>query len=227
MVDLLWVGLVAISLALAPATARAEEPPVATLTFIVLGPSGDEAPYLVAHFVDTRTGGDFAASFRGLSATGLPFGAYRYQLVRKDSRGGADWLGGQIDVGRRENLKVLLAGGRAATLDGRPAAIDIRAPEDFAILGVIDPLPVADDANWVHIMGLYQNYQMDLRVAHDGTFRIDEALAGVYMMTIHRAGHVLGARLLNFKQGVRSTRFVVNLGESPIMTTDVTAPAGR
>jgi len=92
---------------------------------------------------------------------------------------------------------------------------------------VIDPLPVADDANWVRIMGLYQNYQMDLRVAHDGTFRIDEPLAGVFMMTIHRAGHVLGARLLNFKQGVRSTRFVVNLGESPIMTTDVTAPAGR
>jgi len=201
----------------------AQEKSVARLRFIVLSPSGDEMPYYVDGFVNTRTGANLASGFKGLSAAAVPFGLYRYRLLREDVRGDAGWLSGQIDVSRAEALKVLLGSEINARVGGQPAAADVGPVRGFAILGVINPPPGSGAAVWVRLTGLYQDYRLDVAVGPDGTFRIDEPLGGLFMMTIHKGGAVLGARLLAFKQGSRSARFAVNLGDASITTTDVKA----
>jgi hypothetical protein len=172
---------------------------------------GQDLPYNIDVFIDSRTGENLAPRFIGLNCSGVPLGPYRYRLVRSDLRGEAGWLTGQIDVGEKEVLRVLLGDEIKAYIGGRPAAVSLKTPTDFSIVGTIKPPPERIGSLWVRLKGVYQNYQVDLTVDANGVFQVGEPLQGLFVLLVVDHGAIVGVQPIIFKQGSTSAHFTVEL----------------
>lgn len=172
---------------------------------------GHDLPYYVESFISNRTGENVAPRFVGLSASRLPFDRYRYRLLRSDLRGEAGGLTGQIDVAQSEVLKVLLGDKVVAFIGGQAASISVVLPKNSFVEGMIGPPPSPSESIWIRLKGLFQNYQTDLTVGPDGSFRIPDLLEDVFILVVLNHETVIGVQLITFKQGGGPARFTVSL----------------
>ncbi|MBI2683500.1 MAG: hypothetical protein HYX26_09865 [Acidobacteriales bacterium] len=185
---------------------------VCGLTIAVVDEFGVSTPYRVRSFRDAA-GADQQPRFRGLSATSLPCGRYKYVVSRSDVNAPVADIGGEVLVNDAHQwLTINPSRELIIGKDGTALAVDSFSPPNYKVLGKLRPVPSGRQA-FVRLIAIYSPQALSAAVAADGTFEFTHHLWGKYVLVVVQGETVLATQLL-----------AVESNEPPHLEIDVGSP---
>ncbi len=176
----------------------------ARITLRIVNENGGAAQGTLRRFLDSH-GRDLTPQFAQNTATGIPYGVYRYVIER--SPGASDTISGEVSVWVPEVLQVVCA--NWPPVPG--ASVDRALPPGFIVRGRLSPVPEGTGKTqlWVRLCPVFSTRQLDVPVDPSGEFKIYEPLEGIYVLIVISGEQILRTLQVSFEENWRSAEFVV------------------
>jgi len=180
------------------ATCCAQPSPLAprsTVRFYVPDEYGRPAPYSVHEFYASGLAmTSYTHLFRGTEAHGIPYGRYRYTLVRTDLPSPKlSTINGNLVVRLPEHwVSVEQRGVIRITPEGKEAIVDFH-DEPATVRGSFLPKPALAGRNWVRVYGPSLAGVREAALSNDGRFTLDRKSVGWHILVLMNDGRPIQA----------------------------------
>jgi hypothetical protein len=178
--------------------------PTTRITLRIVNENRGPALGQLRRFLDNR-GNDLISHFSQNTATGIPYGVYRYVIER--SPGAPDTISGEVSIWVSEVLHVVCA--KWPPVPG--ASVDRALPAGFIIRGRLSSVPKVTGKTqlWVRLCPAYSTRQLDVPVDPSGEFKIYEPVEGIYVLIVIGGDQILRILQVSFEENWRSAEFMV------------------
>jgi hypothetical protein len=173
--------------------------PLAEVQIYVPGTDGRPLPYKVHEFFNIGLRKPFEAHFlRGLEGRKIPYGRYRYTLVRTDARRPSiSNISGEIEIDQPQKwISAFPPGVIEVTESGDEVILDFEPPRPIRVLGQFSSLPHLSGRRWVKLIDLTRQKVSEVPINNDGNFLILGALPGWHLVVLMDDGQVMQAEPL-------------------------------
>ncbi|WP_155121250.1 hypothetical protein [Bryobacter aggregatus] len=169
---------------------------VSTVRIVPVDRDGKSLDVRVFRFT-SDAGPEFAARFKGLLATGIPYGSYTAVLRYQNGPAAADWNVRYV-VKQEESLVLAVDTSNVVVMAGQAFTMGRTSGTPRALSGKVVGGDTVGATLWVRIQPLFGTESAeDVPVGRDRSFQFSKPPEGRNLLLVFRDGAVLGSRVVD------------------------------